>query len=317
MTGAYYNEIDPYPAQWLRNLIAAGQIADGEVDERSIVDVRSEDLAGFTQCHFFAGIGGWSLALRLAGWPDDQPVWTGSCPCQPFSVAGKRAGFDDDRHLWPHLRRLIAERRPSVFFGEQVAGAPDWLRLVRGDLEAMEYAVGAIPIEAASADADHFRDRYWLVAHHDLECASKGREDRGWQQRWAGGNQEDRDRAIPNSDSQRPQEPLGQPGYACQELKAAEGGGLCAVVDTPGLGWGKGWAEAEFRSRGFTAAVASIDDRQYVECPDGKWRRLPPPGVRWLGTRVPARVAKLRAFGNSIDPRPAAQFIAAFMECRP
>lgn len=69
----YYNEIDPYAAQQLRNLIAAGHIAYGHVDERSIVDVRANDLAGFVQCHFFAGLGGWPLAFRLAGWPDSRP----------------------------------------------------------------------------------------------------------------------------------------------------------------------------------------------------------------------------------------------------
>ena len=86
---AYYNEIDPYAAQWLRNLIEAGQIAPGYVDERDIRDVSPSDLIGFTQHHFFAGVGVWSYALRLAGWPDDEPVMTGSPPCQPFSSAGR------------------------------------------------------------------------------------------------------------------------------------------------------------------------------------------------------------------------------------
>ncbi len=67
---AYYNEIDPYCCQWLRNLIAAKLIADGEVDPRLIQEVRAAELRGFAQCHFFAGLGGWSHALRLAGWPD-------------------------------------------------------------------------------------------------------------------------------------------------------------------------------------------------------------------------------------------------------
>jgi len=80
---AYYNENDPYAAQWLRNLIEAGEIAPGYVDDRSIVDVRPDELDGYTQCHFFAGIGVWSYALRRAGWSDDAPVWTGSCPCFP------------------------------------------------------------------------------------------------------------------------------------------------------------------------------------------------------------------------------------------
>ncbi len=142
MRGAYYNEIDPNAAQWLRNLIAAGHIAPGEVDERSIEDVASDDLRGFTQCHFFAGIGVWSYALRLAGWPDNKPVWTGSCPCQPFSSAGKGAGFDDERHLWPALFHLISERRPELVFGEQVAGVNAWFDLVQTDVEAVTTPLG-------------------------------------------------------------------------------------------------------------------------------------------------------------------------------
>lgn len=174
---AYYNEHDRYAAQWLRNLIARNLIAPGDVDERSILEVRPDDLRGYTQCHFFAGIGGWSHALRLAGWPDDRPVWTGSCPCQPFSSAGARKGFDDPRHLWPEWRRLIEECRPPIVFGEQSARAAAWLRLVRGDLEAMGYAMGAMPIEAACVGAQQLRDRYWFVARADGEWESDGAVD--------------------------------------------------------------------------------------------------------------------------------------------
>ena len=162
---AYYNEIDPYAAQWLRNLIAAGHIADGEVDERSIEDVKPEELKGFKQCHFFAGIGVWSYALRQAGWSDDKPVWSGSCPCQPFSAAGKRAGFADERHLWPAFFHLIQQCKPAVVFGEQIASkdAEAWVDLVQVDLEAVGYSFGAIPFPAASVGAPHIRDRlYWV-----------------------------------------------------------------------------------------------------------------------------------------------------------
>lgn len=163
---AYYNEIDPFAAQWLRNLIAAGHIAPGEVDERSIEDVTPDDLRGFTQCHFFAGIGVWSHSLRLAGWPDDRSVWTGSCPCQPFSAAGKGDGFADERHLWPHFFHLISERRPQHVFGEQVASgnANTWFDLVQADLEGMGYAFGLVPFTSAGIGAPHIRERaYWVA----------------------------------------------------------------------------------------------------------------------------------------------------------
>lgn len=166
---AYYNEIDPFAAQWLRNLIAAGHIAPGEVDERSIEDVTPDDLRGFTQCHFFAGIGVWSHSLRLAGWPDNKPVWTGSCPCQPFSAAGKGDGFADERHLWPAFNHLISERRPQHVFGEQVAAgnANVWFDLVQADLEGMGYAFGLVPFTSAGIGAPHIRERAYWVAHAD------------------------------------------------------------------------------------------------------------------------------------------------------
>ncbi|EPH1426107.1 DNA cytosine methyltransferase [Klebsiella aerogenes] len=166
---AYYNEIDPFAAQWLRNLIAGGHIAPGEVDERSIEDVTPDDLRGFTQCHFFAGIGVWSHSLRLAGWPDDRPVWTGSCPCQPFSAAGKGDGFADERHLWPHFFHLISERRPQHVFGEQVASgnANTWFDLVQADLEGVGYAFGLVPFTSAGIGAPHIRERAYWVANAD------------------------------------------------------------------------------------------------------------------------------------------------------
>lgn len=185
---AYYNEIDPYAAQWLRELIKGGHIAPGDVDERDIRDVQPDDLAGYEQCHFFAGIGGWSRALRLANWPDARPVWTGSCPCQPFSAAGKREGVADDRHLWPHWFRLIRERKPPVVFGEQVAQSVghQWLDAAAHDLEAHAYATGAVVLPACAVGAPHIRDRLWFVADADSIARHQGRQsdttqgERGW-----------------------------------------------------------------------------------------------------------------------------------------
>jgi len=164
---AYYNEIDPFKTEVLREAIKAGAIAAGEVDERSIADVEPVDLMGYTQCHFFAGGGFWSLALRQAGWPDDRPVWTGSCPCPSFSAAGKGQGFADPRHLWPHWARLIRECHPSTIFGEQVSAAigHGWLDVVQTDLEAQNYAVGKAVFGACSVGAPHIRQRLYFVAN--------------------------------------------------------------------------------------------------------------------------------------------------------
>lgn len=282
---AWYNDTDPFAAEWLRASIADGLLPPGVVDTRSIEEIQPDDLEGFTQCHFFAGIGGWPFALRLAGWPDHRPVWTGSCPCQPFSPAGRQGGFADKRHLWPVWEKLIAKRRPPSIFGEQSAAAAKWLALVRSDLEALDYAVGAIPMEAASVGSDHLRDRYWFVANaHDAQWRTDSAAGHDLERHPAGWDQGD-----------------GHPEQC----------GDRGLFDPSRLGWGEGWTEHELRSRGLSASVASIGDCQILECPDGKWRRLPPPGVRWLGHGIPARISILRGFGNAIDPRAAAEFIQA------
>jgi DNA (cytosine-5)-methyltransferase 1 len=189
VSGAYYNEIDPYAAQWLRNLITAGHIAPGDVDERDIRLVQPDDLRGYAQCHFFAGIGGWSRALRLAGVPDDEPTWTGSCPCQPFSVAGEGKAHEDDRHLWPAFFRLISELRPSAVFGEQVAGGDGlaWLDHVCADLESAGYATAAANLPACGVGAPHIRARLWWLA----DANGIGREEPRHSRQDAGNYEED------------------------------------------------------------------------------------------------------------------------------
>lgn len=215
----YYNEFDRHAAAWLRELGKAGEIEPGEVDERSIADVTADDVRRYTRCHWFAGIGGWDYALRLAGWPTNRPVWTGSCPCQPYSAAGKRKGHKDERDLWPVFYGLIKEARPSVIFGEQVASSdvigssveaafvdavqrgdyaranklakrvvtqpafhshPRWITRVRADLEGVGYAVRWSILGAHSVQAPHIRQRlYWVANATEPRAGEDERQLRG------------------------------------------------------------------------------------------------------------------------------------------
>ena len=320
---AYYNEIDPYAAAWLRNLIAAGHIAKGDVDERSIEDVIPSDLSGYTQCHFFAGIGGWSAALRIAGWPDDRPVWTGSCPCQPFSAAGKQRGSDDERHLWPAFFDLIRQCGPGSVFGEQVAGAAGlaWLDHVCADLEGAGYAAAAADLPACSVGAPHRRQRLFWVAQSDQGqrrpgWAAPGRQERA-QPQFAGSGDFDgvADAELPE---RRAVDVNGQDGrYRAdggrEETHGELGtcGEICELADAAPRGFGIDGSAP--RHAGHATQCDSIDawaNLEWINCTDGKTRPTQP-GLFPLAYGVSNRVGRLRAYGNAIVPQVAAVFVMA------
>lgn len=316
----YYNEIDPYAAQWIRNLIAAGHVSAGDVDERDIRDVCPDDLRGYTRCHFFAGIAVWDYALALSDWPADRPVWTGSCPCQPFSAAGKGGGFADERHLWPAFFHLIQERRPPVVFGEQVASKDglDWLDLVQADLESEDYAVGAADLCAAGLGAPHIRQRLWFVA----DAGSERRDGqppllrRPRQTRWdaldrfevAGGSASDLV-ADANGEGRS-----GRPRHGVLGRGVAKPSDHSLVGDAEGRQqWGVRQPGASERRQVPLGRPSPWGDVEWLACRDGKARPTQP-GVHPLAHGAPARVGRLRGYGNAINPYPASAVIGAFLD---
>jgi DNA (cytosine-5)-methyltransferase 1 len=111
------------------------------------------------------------------GWNDGNTILTGGFPCQPYSLAGKRLGKEDDRHLWPEMLRVIREIQPRWVVGENVFGIVNWdgglvFNEVQTDLEAEGYEVQAYVLPAAAVNAPHRRDRVWFVAYSN-KCAER------------------------------------------------------------------------------------------------------------------------------------------------
>ena len=320
----YYNEWDAKTAAWLRELIRRGHLPDGIVDERSITEVAPEDLKGFTQHHFFAGIGGWPLALKLAGiggwplalklagWPTDAPVCTGSPPCQPFSVAGKRGGRDDSRHLAPAFLDLIAELRPPVIFGEQVSAAIKelWLDALFVELEDEGYTCASAVLPACSVGAPHKRDRLFFGAIDLADTYSVGLERRlrGWADKEWQTIRRPSGRGGAAGDLADANPPQRQDGDT-RPRKDTEPSSDGASAKPPGLG-----------AVGGEFVTQRIPDQNHVfwsgadwlGCRDGKFRPVEP-GTSPLVNGVPARVVRLRGYGNAIVPQVGAQFIRNFM----
>ena len=324
--GVYYNEIDPFAAAWLRALMKANQIPDGEVDERSIAEVTADDVRGFRQCHFFAGIGGWAYALRLAGWPDDRAVWTGSCPCQPWSVAGFSTGTTDPRHLWPAWERLIAQCRPPVVFGEQVASEDGkyWCDLVCADLEALGYAFGAGVLPAACVGAPEGRHRLWFVAHaagagsgaaeSTLQDDTRGRkksrrEDARVVEQLAdtdGNGRERRGGGATSSDETTPttRQTTNRGCDASRGLADANG------AESGYEQLQRGWRLVQLAEDPLTGIWSGAD---WLRCDDGKIRPVES-GTFPLAHGLSERVGRLRGYGNAIIPQVAQVFIEAYLD---
>jgi len=320
----FYNEHDPKAAAWLRELIAAELIPPGDVDERSITEIQPHEIARYTQCHFFAGIGGWSLALALAGVATTTRLWTGSCPCQPLSCAGKGLGHEDERHLWPAFARLIRECSPPVVFGEQVASKAgrDWFAGIRLDLEAMGYAVGGADLCAAGVGAPHIRQRlYWMT---DAKCperranicgrlhvADRERQEREETQCSLAGTCPDGSRRLDNAIGGKEHAATAQRLHAMPCAASSD----VRMGDAEGDGRERGHLRDDGEPKDGAAKAGAWDRFTIIHCRDGKHRRVPvEPALFPLADGLPGRVGILRGAGNAIVPQTAAQFIAAYLD---
>ena len=325
----YYNDHCPSSAAWLRQLIADGLIPAGWVDERSITEIKAHELSEYIQCHFFAGIGGWPLALAIAGWPASRPVWTGSCPCQPYSIAGKGKGDDDERNLWPAFFNLIKECRPEFVFGEQVADAigKGWLDGIQSNMEGEDYTVGSVVLGAHSVGAPQIRRRlYWVADSENANGWSEQQQESAWRgwSRLAGSGFPFR---LANSTSgaraQHVGEPGGEPRGQAGPHNSAECRGDHGGLGIPnGDGWESGESAGASTRHGNSAESASFwSDAYWLLCRDGKHRRVPTqPALFPLADGIPYKLARrgsirpalLKGAGNAIVPDVAADFIRAF-----
>ncbi|BAQ89147.1 putative DNA methylase [uncultured Mediterranean phage uvMED] len=339
----YYNENDKYASQWLKNLIRKNLIPKGVVDDRGIEDVQPKDLEGFKQCHFFAGIGGWAYALQLARWDSDRPVWTGSCPCQSFSIAGQRKGANDKHNLWGQWFRLIRESRPATVFGEQVVGAIGfgWLDAVATDLEACDYRFASSVLSGYVAGAYHRRQRLWFVADSDSVRGRSGRLEKQ-QKRTSirkrfensGFNMADtEDSGRDKGSSEIEQERKTSERHDGHRIWSDIRGQRLHMADSVNEGLQGRVSGRSNKERthlnGYIGHNSSVDWRavEWVECGDGKTRPIPlEPDVQPLVNGVPEVMdsegnprkysysGSLKGIGNAIIPQVAAVFISSYLD---
>ena len=174
-------EREPYAQQILKERFAA-VLADADEMRRQAARPKLE-TARTQQCRR-PTLHGDIFTLNGADYAGVD-LLTGGFPCQPFSVAGKRRGAEDERAIWPEMLRVIDEARPTWIIGENVAGIVTMeLDNILSDLEALGYAAWPLVIPACAVDARHRRDRVWIIARRSLgDSSSKGLSQRGRSER--------------------------------------------------------------------------------------------------------------------------------------
>jgi len=212
-------------------------------------------------------------------------ILTAGYPCQPFSVAGKQRGVEDDRHIWPYILRIVAHKRPTWCVFENVHGhIALGLDQVLLDLEAEGYSTRTFIVPACGVNAPHRRDRLWIVAY---TVSSRGETRHS-------------DRLGNDHGSRRNQ---GQSKGSSSKINVAY------TSNEGSQGRLSGRSDSERQSlmghsgRGSSAYGQSGEDWWAVE-----------PNIRRVAHGIPRRVDRLKGLGNAIVPRIAMNIGLAIKE---
>ena len=224
---------------------------------------------------------------------------TGGYPCQPFSLAGKRKGTEDDRHLWPEMRRIIAQAKPSWVVCENVAGHVTMgLDEVLSDLESEGYATQPLIIPACAKDAPHRRDRVWIIGYSNVANSGskrrRGRSDENAQGQVGslqteGSSTGTKQRILADTDSLRVEGARAKQQTA-RAIRKSE-----AISDTNSTGF-----EEQRKSK------LQTKEHEATEC-GSRWEAEP--NVGRVANGIPNRVDRLKGLGNAIVPQVAYEIL--------
>ena len=233
---------------------------------------------------------------------------TGGFPCQPFSVAGKRLGKEDDRAIWPEMLRVIREAKPAWIIGENVAGIVTMeLDNILSDLEGIGYAAWPLVIPACAVDARHRRDRVWIIARRNVEdsAGERSRGESGNALHEGRGASEAGGTGIPQATGRQNGSAIGDDWTTGQDV---------AHADSPRVQGQRGklaaFGEAR-QGRQSAAPNSNAGDQRGEAC---RW--LPEPELGRVAHGIPHRAHRLRGLGNAIVPQVAEEIIRAIASLR-
>ena len=238
----------------------------------------------------------------------DIELICGGYPCQPFSTAGKRAGAEDDRHLWPEFFRLIKEVRPAWVLCENVAGHISMgLDSVLADLESEGYQQQVFLIPACAVGAHHRRDRIWIVAHSNTFSGSSAEQKREHERAKDGGRSGENRLAAgekPLAHAQGEQRREARESGVGRSIGAT--GTSSAPIDVAD--------SSSQRQQGQGSNERSVNSTPHKErqadrsncggkgfSKPGDW--LPEPPVGRVANGVSGRVDRLKQLGNAVVPQ--------------